>query len=205
MKIVLLGAPGAGKGTLANGLVESLQIPSISTGDLLRNEVNSGSEIGKSLKQIMESGKLVSTDIVLDLLKKRLAQSDTKNGYILDGFPRSIEQAELLSKFADIDLCLNLVVEKQVILDRICERRTCKSCGKIYNTKSYKKDKCECGGELLIRSDDNPQTVAQRFDTFMNNTAPLIEFYKKKGVLVNVVGQDNPSDTLNIALEILKK
>ena len=205
MKIVLLGAPGAGKGTLANGLVKALSIPSISTGDLLRNEVNSGSEIVKSLKQIMESGKLVSTDIVLDLLKKRLAQSDTKNGYILDGFPRSIEQAELLSKFAEIDLCLNLVVEKQVILDRICGRRTCKSCGKIYNTKTYKKDKCECGGELLIRSDDNPQTVAQRFDTFMNNTAPLIEFYKKKGVLVNVVGQDNPSDTLNIALEILKK
>jgi len=205
MKIVLLGAPGAGKGTLANGLIEEFKIPTISTGDLLRAEVKSGSALGKKCKAIMDKGQLVPTEIVLEMLQNRLAQKDTKNGYILDGFPRSIEQAKLLEKFAQIDVCLNLIVEKQVILDRICGRRTCKVCGKIYNTQTYNKPNCECGGELYTRSDDNPETVAERFDTFQKNTAPLIDFYREKGILVSVVGKTAASDTLKDALEVLKK
>lgn len=204
MKIILLGAPGAGKGTLANGLIEKLNIPTISTGDLLRNEVKSGSELGNQIKEIINNGLLVSTDIVIKLLKNRLSQSDTKNGYILDGFPRTIEQAKLLEDFANINYCLNLVVEKQVIMDRICGRRTCKKCGKIYNTNSYKKDKCVCGGELFARDDDNPETVAKRFDTFYQNTAPLIEYYKQKGILRDLHCSNDAKDTLKDALEILK-
>lgn len=204
MKIILLGAPGAGKGTLANGLINRLNIPSISTGDLLRNEVKSESQLGNQIKEIINKGQLVSTDIVINLLKNRLKKSDTKNGYILDGFPRTIEQAKLLDEFTEIDYCLNLVVEKQVIMDRICGRRTCKNCGKIYNTNSYKKDKCVCGGELFARDDDNPETVAKRFDTFYQNTAPLIEYYKNKGILKDLHCSNDANDTLKDALEILK-
>lgn len=203
MKIVLLGAPGAGKGTLASGLIETYKIPSISTGDLLRAEVKSGSKLGKECGALMEAGKLVPTETVLKMLKNRLKKSDTKNGYILDGFPRTLEQAELLEKFAKIDVCLNLVVDKQVIMDRICGRRTCKVCSKIYNTKTYSKDKCECGGELMIRADDNPETVAARFDAFNKNTAPLVDYYKKKGILINVQGKDKAADTLKDAIEVL--
>lgn len=204
MKIILLGAPGAGKGTLANGLIKELKIPTISTGDLLRNEVKSGSELGNKVKDIMTSGKLVPTEVVIELLQKRLAQSDTQNGFILDGFPRSIEQAKLLEEIADIDKCLNLVIDKQVILDRICGRRTCKTCGNIYNTNNYDNELCECGGELFAREDDNPETVAKRFDTFVTNTAPLIDYYKNKGILVDVICQEKAEDTLKNALEILK-
>lgn len=205
MKIILLGAPGAGKGTLANGLIKKLNIPTISTGDLLRNEVKSGSELGNQVKDIMQSGKLVPTEVVLKLLQNRLALGDTKNGFILDGFPRSLEQAKLLEQITEIDKCLNLVIEKQVILDRICGRRTCKDCGNIYNTNTYKNQKCECGGELYAREDDNPETVAKRFDTFVTNTAPLIDYYKNKGILENVICQESADETLQNALEILKK
>ncbi len=205
MKIILLGAPGAGKGTLANGLIKKLNIPTISTGDLLRNEVKSGSELGNQVKDIMQSGKLVPTEVVLKLLQNRLALSDTKNGFILDGFPRSLEQAQLLEQITEIDKCLNLVIEKQVILDRICGRRTCKECGNIYNTNTYKNQKCECGGELYAREDDNPETVAKRFDTFVTNTAPLIDYYKNKGILEDVICQESADETLKNALEILKK
>lgn len=205
MKIILLGAPGAGKGTLANGLIKKLNIPTISTGDLLRNEVKSGSELGNQVKDIMQSGKLVPTEVVLKLLQNRLALSDTKNGFILDGFPRSLEQAQLLEKITEIDKCLNLVIEKQVILDRICGRRTCKECGNIYNTNTYKNQKCECGGELYAREDDNPETVAKRFDTFVTNTAPLIDYYKNKGILEDVICHESADETLQNALEILKK
>lgn len=205
MKIILLGAPGAGKGTLANGLIKKLNIPTISTGDLLRNEVKSGSELGNQVKDIMQSGKLVPTEVVLKLLQNRLALGDTKNGFILDGFPRSLEQAKLLEQITEIDKCLNLVIEKQVILDRICGRRTCKDCGNIYNTNTYKNQKCECGGELYAREDDNPETVAKRFDTFVTNTAPLIDYYKNKGILEDVICQESADETLQNALEILKK
>ena len=173
MKLVLLGAPGSGKGTLAQGLIKAYNIPSISTGDLLRNSIANGTELGMVAKKYMDEGKLVPTELVLDLLKERLAEPDTKNGYILDGFPRSMEQAELLDQMIDVDMCLYLDVDKEVIVNRIAGRRTCKECGKIYNTNTYSSSTCECGGELYMRDDDNPVTVAKRFDTFTSTTKPL--------------------------------
>lgn len=204
MKLVLIGAPGSGKGTLAKGLIKALNIPSISTGDLLRASIAAQTEVGKEAKQFMDEGKLVPTEIVIKMLKERLSEQDTKNGYILDGFPRTIEQAQLLEEITDVDKCLYLDVDKDVIVDRIAGRRTCKVCGAIYNTNRYTAEKCECGGDLFMRDDDNPITVAKRFDTYTNSTAPVIDFYAKKGILITVEGQSEPEDTLNIALEMLK-
>ena len=202
MKLVLLGAPGSGKGTLAKGLIKKLNIPSVSTGDLLRNSVSKQEPLGLEAKAYMEKGLLVPSELVIKILKERLLEPDTKHGYILDGFPRTIEQAEVLEQFAQVDICLYLDVDKQVIVDRISGRRTCKDCGNIYNTNSYHGDKCECGGELLVRADDNAETVAKRFDTFEQNTKPLIKYYKDKGIFKIVKGS-NPEQTLNDALEVL--
>ena len=204
MKLVLIGAPGSGKGTLAQGLIKALNIPSISTGDLLRNSIANGTELGKTAKKYMDEGKLVPTELVLELLKERLAEPDTVNGYILDGFPRSMEQAELLDQMIDVDMCLYLDVDKDVIVNRIAGRRTCKACGAIYNTNTYGSSVCECGGELYLRDDDNPTTVAKRFDTFATTTSPLVDFYKNKGILKTVKGQDRAEDTLKVALETIK-
>lgn len=206
MKLVLLGAPGSGKGTLAKGLIKAYDIPSISTGDLLRNSIASGTKVGKEAKKYMDEGKLVPTEIVIKMLKERLANKDTKNGYILDGFPRSLEQAELLEEFADIDKCLYLDVDRNVIIDRLAGRRTCDKCGEIYNTRTYAKNTCKCGGKLYMRDDDKPETVAKRFDTFSAQTEPLVEYYKRKGILktIKVKGEVDPNETLQSALEMLK-
>lgn len=203
MKIVLLGAPGSGKGTLASKLVNKLNIPTISTGDLLRKTAASGTEFGNEIKAIMESGGLVSTETVLEMLKNRLKESDTKNGYILDGFPRTIEQAQLLENIADIDACLFLDVDKEVIVDRLSGRITCRDCGKIYNTKTYEGTTCECGGELYVRDDDKPEAIAVRFETYEKNTKPLINYYKDKGILKTVKGMDDPMDTFKNAMDLL--
>lgn len=200
MKIVLLGAPGSGKGTLAKKLVGKFNIPTISTGDLLRNSIKEGTALGLEAKSYMDEGKLVPTELVLKLLKERLAQSDTENGYILDGFPRSLEQAELLDKMIDVDVCLFLDVKKETIVNRVTGRRTCKDCGEIYNTSTYSSDKCICGGELYLRDDDNPETVEKRFDTFASQTEPLVGFYNNKNLLKVVEGQESPDDTFKVAL-----
>ncbi len=203
MKIVLLGAPGSGKGTLAKKLVGEFNIPTISTGDLLRNSIKEGTALGVEAKSYMDAGKLVPTELVLDLLNERLNENDTKNGYILDGFPRSLEQAELLDKMINVDVCLFLDVPKDVIIGRVMGRRTCRECGEIYNTSTYEGTRCKCGGELYLRDDDNPETVAKRFDTFASQTEPLVDFYKNKGLLKVVKGQDNPQDTFKVALEAM--
>ncbi|MBQ7466571.1 MAG: adenylate kinase [Clostridia bacterium] len=203
MKIVLLGAPGSGKGTLAGKLVDELNIPTISTGDLLRKTAASGTEFGNKIKETMASGGLVSTETVLEMLKARLGESDTKNGYILDGFPRTIEQAQLLENIADIDACLYLDVDKDVIVDRLSGRITCRDCGKIYNSKTYKETTCECGGELYVRDDDKPEAIAIRFETYEKNTKPLIKYYQDKGILKTVKGMDDPMDTFKNAIDAL--
>ena len=203
MKLVLLGAPGSGKGTLAKGLIKEFGIPSISTGDLLRNSIEKQEPLGLEAKSYMEKGQLVPTELVLKLLKERLNDPDTKNGYILDGFPRSIEQAVLLEDIDDMDICLYLDVDKQVIVERITGRRTCKDCGNIYNTSTYHSEKCECGGELYLRTDDNEETVSKRFDTFESNTMPLIQYYKGRGIFKTVKGQNDPKQTLEEALKVL--
>lgn len=206
MKLILLGAPGSGKGTLAQGLVDYFKIPSISTGDLLRQSIAERTEAGIIAETFINDGKLVPTEIVLNMLVERLQQPDTENGYILDGFPRTLEQAEKLEKLAKVDKCLFLDVEKDVIVKRIGGRRTCRTCGRIYNTSWYKENVCECGGELYTRDDDNPETVAKRFDTFSKQTEPLVEYYENKGILLTIKagGDATPEGTLKLALEKLK-
>ena len=204
MKIVLLGAPGSGKGTLAKRLVGEFNIPTISTGDLLRNSIKEGTKLGLEAQSYMNKGVLVPTELVLKLLKERLAEKDTENGYILDGFPRSLEQAELLDKMINVDVCLFLDVSKEVIVGRVNGRRTCKECGEIYNTSTYSSSRCKCGGELYLRDDDNPETVSKRFDTFASQTEPLVGFYKNKNILKVVKGQESPEDTFKVALKAMR-
>jgi len=188
MKLILLGPPGGGKGTQAKRIVEKLGIPQISTGDLLRAEAASGSALGKKLKEYMDAGKLGPDDLIIDIIRKRISEPDAKKGYIFDGFPRTMAQARALDTFAKVDVVLNIKVPDQEIVGRLTSRRTCKKCGAIYNLRSIPPKvagKCDkCGGELFQRDDDNEKTVMNRLGIYHSQTAPLIEFYRKKGLLV---------------------
>jgi adenylate kinase len=198
MRIMMLGAPGAGKGTVAQKLVEKYAIPQISTGDLLRAAVAAGTELGKKAKAIMDSGGLVSDDIVIGLVRERTLEPDAKGGFILDGFPRTVGQAEALEKIARLDVVVNLEVPNQVIIDRLVARRTCKRCKAIYNLKNVPPKvpgKCDaCGGELYQRDDDKKEAIEARLDTYRRQTLPLVEHYSRKGLLHTVdgdIGIDN--------------
>lgn len=207
MKLILLGAPGAGKGTQATRIAQKYGIVHISTGDIFRANIKGGTEIGKLAKSYMDAGELVPDSVTCEIVKDRLTWGDVKNGYLLDGFPRSQYQAEVLSGFADIDLCLNLEVDPSLIMDRICGRRVC-SCGESYHVSTLGgSTTCvKCGKELTVRPDDNPQTVKTRLDTYERNTAPLIDYYKAKGKLVTVVcGDKNPDEVFKAVCEVLDK
>jgi len=197
MRLVLLGAPGAGKGTQAKMLIEKYRIPQISTGDILRKAVADGTPLGKEAKAIMERGELVPDKIVLGLVEERLKQDDCKSGYILDGFPRNTAQAEALDKMLNdlqmpLDSALSVDVPKDDLMKRLTGRRTCKSCQQMYNvyySPSKKEGICDkCGGELFQREDDKEETIKRRLDVYDAQTAPLIEYYKKKGILKSVMG-----------------
>lgn len=197
MNLILLGAPGGGKGTQAKLLVEKYNIPQISTGDLLRAAVAAGSELGKQAKAAMDAGQLVSDELVLGLIKERLAQDDAQNGFILDGFPRNTAQAEELDKLLEeIDAPLNRVVlvdvDFDVLVKRVVGRWTCKECGEIYNTyfKAPKQEGiCDVeGGELTHRADDNEETIKSRLSVYEEQTAPLINYYGDKGLLKTIDG-----------------
>lgn len=207
MKIILLGAPGAGKGTQATKIAEKYGIVHISTGDIFRANIKGGTEIGKLAKSYIDAGKLVPDSVTCDIVKDRLTWDDTKNGFLLDGFPRSLYQAEELSKFADIDLCLNLEVDPALIMDRICGRRVC-SCGESYHVSTLGgKTACaKCGKELYRRDDDNPETVEARLNTYNEMTAPLIAYYEKKNKLVTVVcGTKSPDEVFEAVCRVLDK
>ncbi len=193
MNIVLLGAPGAGKGTMAQLLVADYGVAHISTGDLLRAAVKSGSDLGVQAKKYMDAGELVPDQLVIDLVKERLSHDDAQRGFILDGFPRNTMQAvtldsELGSLGRAIDAALLIDVEPKVIIDRLSARRTCRACG---HTGTAADTVCPaCGGEMYQRDDDKPETIKNRLDVYEKNTAPLIEYYRGQGLLKAVDGDD---------------
>ncbi len=197
MRIVLLGAPGSGKGTQAKLLVDKYKIPHISTGDILRAAVTSGTDLGKKAKAVMDAGQLVSDDIVLGLIQERLSRPDAKNGFILDGFPRNIPQAQALDAMLarlgrPLQLATLVDVDKDVLMKRVTGRRTCASCGTIFNvhfSPSKSSTKCDkCGGSLQHRADDNEATVRNRLQVYEQQTAPLVAYYRAQGKLRTVRG-----------------
>lgn len=196
MKIVLLGAPGAGKGTQAQKLVEEFGVAHISTGDLLRAAVKAQSKLGKEAKSYMDAGKLVPDELVVNLVKERLGQDDAQTGFILDGFPRNTAQAvvldaELKDMGIDLDAALLVDVKPEVIINRLSSRRTCRDCG---YTGTAEVHTCpRCGGQMYQRDDDKPETVQKRLDTYREQTAPLVEYYAGHGILKEVDG-DRPVD-----------
>lgn len=207
MKLILLGAPGAGKGTQAEKIAAKYNLPHISTGDIFRFNIKNNTELGKLAKTYMDAGKLVPDEVTCDIVKDRLSKDDVKKGYMLDGFPRSIYQAEELTKFDEIDVCLNLDVDESLLLDRICGRRMC-VCGASYHVSTLGgRTTCEkCGKELYVRDDDNPETVKARLDTYNKNTAPLIEYYKAQGKLKTVAcGDKNPDEVFTEVVKVLDK
>ena len=205
MKIIILGAPGAGKGTQATKISEKYGIVHISTGDIFRANIKGGTEIGKLAKSYIDAGKLVPDSVTCDIVKDRLTKDDVKDGYLLDGFPRSLFQAEELSKFDDIDICLNLEVDTSLIMDRICGRRMC-ACGESYHVSTLggKTTCAKCGNELYVRDDNNPATVKSRLDTYNVMTAPLIAYYAAQNKLVTVVcGTKTPDEVFAAVCDAL--
>lgn len=207
MNIILLGAPGAGKGTQASMLTEKYGFVHISTGDIFRANIKGGTEIGKLAKSYIDKGLLVPDEVTCAIVKDRLAKEDAKDGYMLDGFPRNVYQAEQLETFAKPDLCINISVDPRLIMDRICGRRVC-SCGESYHVSALNgRTTCEkCGKELYRRADDNPETVGARLETYEKETSPLIEFYSEKGRLATVHGgEGSPKEVFAQICAVLDK
>ncbi|MCI8775920.1 MAG: adenylate kinase [Oscillospiraceae bacterium] len=206
MNLILLGAPGAGKGTQAEVISEALNIPQISTGNILREAVKNGTEYGLKAKAAMDSGSLVSDDIVIGILKDRIAEDDCKNGYILDGFPRNVPQAEALEKMGvKIDKVIEIFVPDETIQKRLSGRRVCEGCGASYHVDfkpSKEEGKCDkCGGNVVQRKDDHPDTVIERLKVYHDQTAPLKDFYAGRGILETVEGQEDVADTSKLTLK----
>lgn len=193
--LIFLGAPGAGKGTHAEILSKDLGIPQISTGDIIREALKNGTEMGLKAKSYIETGNLVPDEVVIGIVRERLAKDDCKNGYILDGFPRTIPQAEALDKMVHIDCVIDIEVPESLIMNRLSGRRVCGSCGATYNINS-RKPKVEgicdaCGGTLVQRKDDQPETVKARLKVYHEQTEPLTGYYKKQGKLRIIHGTDD--------------
>jgi adenylate kinase len=212
MKIIMLGAPGAGKGTQAKMIADKYSIPHISTGDIFRANIKNGTELGKEAKTYMDKGLLVPDELTVKILLDRVAQDDCKNGYVLDGFPRTIPQAdvleEALNKLGDkIDYAINVDVPDENIIRRMSGRRACLSCGATYHIEHVPPKKegiCDrCGKELVLRDDDKAETVKNRLDVYHEQTQPLIDFYEKKGVLRSVDGTVDMKDVFAAIVNIL--
>ncbi|MGI5065186.1 adenylate kinase [Treponema putidum] len=190
MNCIFLGPPGAGKGTLAFEVSKSYKIPHISSGDLFRAAIKEQTELGKKVKAVIDSGALVSDELTIALIKERLEKDDTKNGFILDGFPRTIAQADALENIAKIHSVINFDISDDEVIKRLSGRRVCSSCGKSFHiefVKPKKESVCDsCSGELIIRPDDKIEAVQKRLETYRNQTAPLIDYYTKKNLIVNI-------------------
>lgn len=209
MKLILLGAPGAGKGTQAEVICKALNIPAISTGNIIREALAQGTEMGLKAKSFMDAGQLVPDDVVIGIIKERLAKDDCANGFILDGFPRTIPQAEALDAMGVIiDRVIDIEVPDEKIAARMSGRRVCKDCGSSYHLE-YKAPKADgvcdaCDGELIQRKDDAPETVLDRLAVYHKQTEPLKDFYSKKGILRIVEGQEEIADTSALTLKALE-
>ena len=210
MNLIIMGAPGAGKGTQSENISAKFNIPAISTGDILRSAIKNGTELGIQAKSFIDAGKLVPDTVVIDIIKEHLATDACKNGFILDGFPRSIPQAEALDAMGvQIDAVLSLEVPDETIVTRMSGRRTCPGCGASYHVlykPSAKADVCDkCGADLVIRADDKPETVLNRLKTFHDQTEPVKSYYAAKDKLICVVGQEEVADTTKLVFEALSK
>ncbi|MGN0115114.1 MAG: adenylate kinase [Acutalibacteraceae bacterium] len=209
MNLIFLGAPGAGKGTQAEFVSEHFAIPTISTGNIIRAALKNGTEMGKKAKEFVDAGKLVPDDVVIGIIRERLSEDDCKNGFILDGFPRTIPQAEALDSMGiNIDAVVDLEVADEVIVQRMSGRRVCPDCGMSFHIES-KKPKVEgicnkCGAQLIIRKDDEPQVVLDRLKVYHEQTEPLIDYYTKQGKVRVVNGQDDVQHTTALTFKALE-
>lgn len=210
MKLILLGAPGAGKGTQAEIISETYKIPTISTGNIIRAALKEGTEMGLKAKAYTEKGELVPDEIVIGIIKERLSEPDCNGGFILDGFPRTIPQAEALDNMGiAVDAALSIEVEDSEIVKRMSGRRVCEKCGASYHTEYKKPQKdgiCNvCGGNLVIRKDDEPETVLNRLSVYHEQTEPLKDYYNKQNKLLMVEGQDDVKDTTALVLKAVSE
>ena len=207
MKLILLGAPGSGKGTMAQKLTTDLHIPQISTGDIFRKNLKEETPLGLKVKSIMAAGALVPDEITIEIVKNRLAEPDCANGYILDGFPRSIVQAEALTTFQTIDYAVNLDVDKETVVKRLSGRRFCPDCNGTYHISTLENEAVcpNCGGKLIIRADDSEETVRERLRVYDSTTAPLIEYYGQQGNLLTVDGNGTVDEVYDRILSVLKR
>ena len=207
MNIVLLGPPGAGKGTAAALMKKELGIPHISTGDIFRENIKNGTELGKKVQGIMAAGGLVPDEVTIEMVRDRLSKDDTASGYILDGFPRTIAQAEALETIDEIDKVINFVLDEEEIVRRLSGRRLCKSTGRIYHIVSNPPKKegidDETGEPLIQRDDDKPEAIRHRLEVYRKDTAPLIDFYRKRNLIADIDASVSPEEVLSAVITAL--
>ena len=212
MKKIFLGPPGSGKGTAASRIAPKFKIPHISTGDLFRENIKNQTPTGIKAKQYMDEGKLVPDEIVIEMLKKRISQDDCEKGFILDGFPRTMPQAEMLEELTEIDIAINMDVTEEVVITRNSARISCSGCGKIYNLRSTPPKKqgiCdECEAKVVRRPDDEPEVIKKRLEIYKQQTSPLINFYRDKGILKDVFCdniEQTPEETFQAVMKVIEK
>ena len=204
MKIVLLGAPGAGKGSQADKIIRDYGVEHISTGDVFRENIKMGTTLGKQVSSYVENGLLVPDEVVISLMLNKLENNVYEKGFVLDGFPRTIQQAKELSKNVALDGVLNIHVDDETVVERISGRRVC-SCGRTYHTSTYSSDVCEsCGKKLIVRKDDTEETVLKRLKVYKQQTMPLIKYYDEKGLLFNIIGAGTVEDTYARVKKVLE-
>lgn len=205
MKLIFLGPPGAGKGTQAAKVAAKYKIAHISTGDMLRAEMREGTKLGKAAKSLIDRGELVPDDVILGMVRERILRDDCKNGFLFDGFPRTLKQAEALESICGVDAVIDIEVPAERLIHRISGRRMCPDCGAAYHVSTHASKTCDCGGTLYQREDDREETVRNRLDVYERSTKPLIDYYKKKGLLTAVNGDAAMDDVAEEILAVLAK